>query len=337
MKLVDSDGTIRHGYYREPLREVNLADSRILPSRALRRFRFKEWVGWGITHPDFYLSMIIQDARYLASSALYVYDRRAKRLHEYACTRFDQSVTIAPSPWEGECRIEGPGYRLAFEHRLSEGRHVIRVDLDARGEAPAIRGELALRQELAAVEPLVVAAPVRPRHAMYTHKAPMPVSGQLSIGNTEARFDPKRDLANLDEHRALYPYRTSWRWMTFAAFDAAGRIVGANLSDHMMKDEERLNENCTWVDGRIAHLGRVDFELDRARPLAPWRIRARDGRVDLRFAPEAVKYEKRQFGVAAIDYFQVCGTFAGHVADPAGARREVSDVYGVCEKLDTRF
>ncbi len=333
-RLVEG-GRLRAGYYSSPARDPSLADAGSPVTRWARQFRLKEWVAFGITHPDWYVSMIVQDAKYLASSALYAFDRRSGKLHEYSRASFDRSVEIPRSLWKGRCRLEGKGYLMEFDHALERGEHRLRLALEGRGGAPSIEGEIALSQDLSRVEPLVVLAPVGARHFMYTHKAPMPASGELRIGGERAGFEPARDLGNLDEHKALYPYHTRWRWLTFVAFDARGGILGANLAEHMTAPG--FGENCAWFDGRLSRLGEPSFRFDRADPMKPWTITTVDGRASLRFVPEGRKDERKEFGVARIRYYQLCGRFEGWLADESGARRDVPGCYGVCEMMDTWF
>src|SRR5215469_6133312 len=79
------DGHLRR-YGRLPARpaSVNPLDEFTGLARSLRRLRLKEWIGFTLLHPDWYISLIMQDAQYLASSEIYAYDRHAGALHQHA-------------------------------------------------------------------------------------------------------------------------------------------------------------------------------------------------------------------------------------------------------------
>lgn len=170
--------------------------------------------------------------------------------------------------------------------------------------------------------------------ALFTHKASFLVDGALRIGDDQVRFDPSRDIANLDEHKSFFPYRTHRRWGTFAMHTAEG-LVGANFADHAMAPGE-AEESCVWTPGACEPLAGVRFAKSDADPFAPWRASTSDGRLDVTFHPEARKNERHRFGVADLDYFQLCGRFTGSL-EGGGRRYAIEDVYGVCERMRARF
>jgi hypothetical protein len=173
---------------------------------------------------------------------------------------------------------------------------------------------------------------------MYTHKVLYPVSGTLRFGDTSVTFSPERDLAVLDEHRSLLPYRTRWVWGTFATPTEDG-LVGANF---VKRPEEpgQPEESCLWMPGSPGSceaLSDIRFTKQAGDSTAPWRIASADGRLDVVFTPEGRKSVKRRLGVVAIDYFQMFGRYAGTVRGEDGTVIVVKDVHGVCESMDARM
>src|SRR5215475_10264004 len=77
-------GVRRYGRFAARPGCVNPLDAYQGVSRALRRLRLKEWIGFTLIHPDWYSSLIMQDANYLASSEIYAYDRRTATLSQHA-------------------------------------------------------------------------------------------------------------------------------------------------------------------------------------------------------------------------------------------------------------
>ncbi|MEI4896948.1 DUF2804 family protein, partial [Klebsiella pneumoniae] len=69
-------------------------------------------------------------------------------------------------------------------------------------------------------------------------------------------------------------------------------------------------ENALWMDGRLIPVGPVSIEHG-TDPLEPWRIRDRDGLVDLHFSPEGARHEDRNLVLASTRYVQPVGTFSG--------------------------
>ncbi len=300
--------------------------------RALRWLRLKEWVGFTLIHPDWFSSLIMQDAHYLASSEIYAYDRRRRTLHQHASNRRGGSVGLPADLLGSRVAFQGRGYELAYDFSGRDGHHRLRFDIAATGKAPAFQGTLALDADRAS-PPLSVSARI-PGGAMYTHKAIFPAEGVLRVGADEIVFDGARDLAILDEHKSFFPYRTTWLWGTFATHTDDG-LVGANFAARPAAPGEE-EESCIWTPGASEPLADIRFDWQPADPLSPWHIVSADGRLDLTFQPEGRKEVRHQLGVAAIDYFQLFGQYSG-VVRGAGRGYRVDRVHGVCESMRARL
>lgn len=332
------DGHIFSGAFNQPVRDVNLLDADwYRAARPFWRMRLKEWCGIGFTHPDWYLSVMIQDAKYLGSAAVFVYNRQTREFHQVAWSGPGHAVDVAPQQYDGRAFAGKHGFRMEFIHRLDEGRHDIHIDVSASRRHPAIKADLVLREDFDLMQPLVVSLPVGERHHAYTHKALMSIDGLLRVDGDTVRFDPARDVANMDEHKALYPYHTKWLWGSFGARLEDGRFIGVNLADHMFKDQHRNNENCVWIGNELFLLGMVHYDMNPAKPFDVWTIRDDDERVDLQFHPEGRFVQKANLLVAGIDYFQMCGTWTGVVREPSGLTHQIPSFFGVAERMDTRF
>ncbi|MCN9242352.1 DUF2804 domain-containing protein [Streptomyces sp. RY43-2] len=302
-------------------------------TRRLKSLRLKEWVGFTLLHPDWYSSLIIQDAHYLASSEIYAYDRARGTLHQHAATASGGSPTLPAELLDSACHFERDGHRIAYTFSRASARHRIEVGIAATPKAPAIRGCLELDAE-AATSPLSVSSRL-PGGSMYTHKAAFPASGALRVGDTEITFDATRDLAILDEHRSLLPYRTTWLWGTFATSTGAGPVVGANFAARPELPGEP-EESCLWTPSGCEPLSDIVFEPASVAPSAAWRIASQDGRIDVVFEPEGRKQVKHDLGLFAVDYFQLFGHYRG-VLRGAQGDFEIKDVHGVCESMKARL
>jgi hypothetical protein len=335
--LVDN-GLRRYGRFAARPASVNPLDEFTGLARRLRRLRLKEWIGFTLLHPDWYSSLIIQDANYLASSEIYAYDRRAGApagaLHQHAVNGRGGSLAMPTRLSGGHCSFQRRGYRLGYDFAAAPGRrHILRLDIAATHSAPAIQGELELDAGQSSA-PLSVSARLPGGGRLYTHKAIFPAEGTLRVGDQELVFDGTRDLAIIDEHKSMLPYRTTWLWGTFALHAPDG-IIGANLVDRpeMPGQEE---ESCLWTPGRCEPLADVEFQQQTGGANPPWHIFSRDGRLDVTFEPEGRKQVRHQLGVFAIDYFQLFGHYRGTLR---GADRsyQVDEAHGVCESMRARL
>lgn len=302
--------------------------------RAAQRLRLKEWVGWTLMHRELSSSLILQDANYLASSEIYVRDATSQRLTQHSATARGGSLHLPEALYGSSPKIERPGYRIAYDLGPVGGTHHIHVDIAAKGSEPAIRAELDLDGSRASA-PLSVSQPLLPRGQMYTHKLVFPVSGTLTVGELTYVFDPARDLIILDEHKTFLPYRTHWLWGTFASQHHDG-IVGANFCERP-DVAGTPGESCLWVPDAAGAptclpLDQVAFVAESEDPLARWHGFSHDGQLDVTFTPDGRKDVKHQLVLAAIDYWQLYGTWSGTVAG-----RPVDAVRGVMEKMDARL
>ncbi|WP_212734406.1 DUF2804 family protein [Bacillus yapensis] len=321
------DGIRRHGRFKARPYDVDPLDESSLLPRALRRFRLKEWVGFTLLHPELPSSMILQEAHYLASSEIYVRDKHG--MVEHSRNVRGGSLKLPHELFPSAPAIDANGYWIGYDWaEQPNGRHRIRVSVDATAEQAAIKMDLELDGAKASA-PLSVSSPL-PGGAMYTHKVAYPASGSVTVGDRTYTFDASRDIAILDEHRTFLPYRTSWLWGTFAAITPDG-VIGANFAQRpiVAGTEE---ESCLWTPGACEPLADITFKQKSNDPLAPWHIKSADGRLDVTFTPEDRKDVKHQLVVASIDYWQLVGTYTGTVAG-----HKVKGVRGVCESMRARL
>ena len=314
---------------------VNPLDEFTGLTRRLRGLRLKEWIGFTLLHPDWYSSLILQDAHYLASSEIYAYDRAAHVLHQHAATLRSSSLSMPAALLGSTYTVRRGGYAIAYAFAEADGEHRLTFDVAATPTAPAIAGELRLDAAHAG-PPLSVSSRLPGRRArMYTHKALFPVGGVLRVGDKKILFDPERDLAILDEHRSLLPYRTNWLWGTFALPTPDGP-VGANFVDRPEVPGEP-EESCVWTPRACEPLADITFApADPADPNAPWHITSADGRLEVTFTPEGRKQVKHQLGIFAIDYFQLFGRYTGTLRG-GDTTHQITAVHGVCESMRARL
>jgi len=328
------DGIRRYGRFAARPETVNPLDEFGGPTRTLRRLRLKEWIGFTLIHPDWFSSLIMQDANYLASSEIYGYDRAKGALHQRAANARGGSLRL-PSRLPGsEPRFTRPGYALEYDFSADAKRLTLRIDIAATADAPAFQGALTLHCDRAS-RPLSVSARM-PGGKLYTHKAVFPAEGVLRVSGKDIVFDPRRDLAILDEHKSFFPYRTVWLWGTFAFPAGDAGPAGANFvrRPSLPGQEE---ESCIWTPGACEPLADVAFRRQSESPLSPWSVSSADGRLDVTFTPEGRKDVRHQLGLFAIDYFQLFGHYHGTLRGLDGTPYPVDAVHGVCESFRARL
>lgn len=307
--------------------------------RRFEDFRLKEWVGFTLIHPDWAGSMIIQDAKYLASSEIYGYRRSTGELYEHAATGRGRATLPSRLLEGGRCTFEVDGYRLEYHFDRDGGRHRIMINISESVAGRAFSGELELDAGRSSA-PLAVSSPLRRRQtgaavAMFTYKEIFPSAGELQVDGNKIIFDPDRDFAIIDEHHSHFPYRTEWTWGTFATRAHAG-IVGANFAARRQPPGTE-EESCIWTPSGCEPLSDITFARLASDDRAQVRVLSADERLDLIFTPQGRKNARHQLVAVAMDYFQQCGTYRGTVRSLDGTSYPIDDVPGVHEWMHARF
>ena len=206
----------------------------------------------------------------------------------------------------------------------------------SRGK-PSFKADLRLLEDLRKFEPLVVVSPVGVNGGLYTHKAICPVEGSVEMDGGKVVLDPARHVGLMDVQKTHYPFRTFWRWATFGGYDAAGRLVGMNICKNFIRDDERYNENCTWVDGRLTPISAARFEYEEGDLTSPWSLTTTGGELDVEFVPAGERAGKINLGILMSDFHQPYGEFRGTMLGPDGERIAIDGQFGVCEHHLARF
>lgn len=333
-QLVDAAGHATFGVFSGPCSRVNLEQLRLrwhgLPlPRAAVPWRVKRWQHFALVLPDAFVGVAVVDLAFLRTSWCACFDRRQRRFFEHKRLAPWLALGVADDLRSGRTFAHARGYVVEIDNALAAGEHQLRLRVDASRRGDPVAADLRCLHDLQRNQPLVASLPVGEDGVMYSLKAVMPLEGTLQIGERRYAADPRNSFAILDEHRACYPRRTFWRWATFAGRDAAGRLIGLNLTQNPNPRDDEFNENGLWVDGALQHLGPAEFSFDPARVLAPWRLRAGDD-VDLVFTPQGERSEHVAAGILRSVFHQPFGTFAGTLRF-AGEPLTIDGAFGLCE------
>ncbi|MCA9532435.1 MAG: DUF2804 domain-containing protein [Myxococcales bacterium] len=292
----------------------------------LTRFRLKEWHYSSFATDDWFFAVGLVQLGYVANAFAYLVDRRRPTLPARqfeALSPLGSALRFAPSSIEGTTCWERRNARVEFEWMAPEWR----VKLDVPFGKTALRGEL----RLASADALALLHPLAPDRPAYTHKAAgMKATGVLDLG--DQRLDFRDAFGTLDWTRSLANRETRWKWASFAGRNKAGDAVGLNLSAEVYDDAAGdSRENGFWLNGKVAPLGGVTFEVPKDPGVNDWRIVSRDqtgGRpeVDLSFEPFGARRQNLDLRLVRSDFIQPYGVFRGQVLG-----HDVQDVFGVVE------
>ena len=321
-RLVD-DGEQRWGRFATPFERANLLDSRYrgLP-KLLRKVRMKEWQALQITTPGLFANVALFDAKLMSLLQVKVYEREKskKAIHEWKLRPGAFSVAdqlLDSTNTYGDRR----GF-VTFTNELARGRITLDFDVAARDELPHVKGHVEVLCDRGASQ--VVSMPFETAGGMYSHKGMFPIEGAIEIDGRRYALRPEDSLALLDDHKGFYPFVMQWDWVT-SATHVKGEALGFNLTKNQCREPERFNENCAWRGDRLGVLPAVTFEREDVRgPNERWRIRDREGRVDVTFRPTVPGDVRVNAVVVESRYRGPFGIFDGRV-EPEGLEPIVID------------
>jgi hypothetical protein len=179
--------------------------------------------------------------------------------------------------------------------------------------------------------PIVICQPFDENRALYSHKALMPMSGQLFVNSFVFEFDKAESFMILDDHKGYYPFEMQYDWVTAAGYDTKSRLIGFNLTDNQIKDHHKYNENCLWIDGDMQPLPPIKVERPNG-VMGDWIIQDDFNRVNLKFTP---KFDGR-IGINLIvfktRYRAPYGLFSGYILDKDNNKVAFDNFFGMGEK-----
>ena len=180
-----------------------------------------------------------------------------------------------------------------------------------------------------AFQPMHICTPTGPTGWVYARKvAGVRCDGQVRSPLGAFDLQALDCFAHHDWSAGYMRPETYWNWACLSGV-AQGQRVGLNLSCGV--NETSFSENCFWLDGELVPVGGVRFEYQRDRPLAPWRIRSGDGRVELTFAGCGLHAERVNALLLASNFKQVYGRFDGWLRPPGRAAIRLDNLWGFVE------
>jgi hypothetical protein len=309
-KLVDEKGSVRWGFYPEPVKRVNYEDypietpTGIRYPRLLRKFLANQFHFIGIVGPEFIAGIGVVDLKYLSNGFFYLYDRSTGKITE------TKSLSVLPSSSSIDPFPESP--RSTFKAG-SLGIEIRRESLHAAGKGIAL--DIAFDQGQAS--PLRICTRAGYRGWVFTQKtSPIRVKGSVTVGGRQHDLSSPSYWALSDWTCGHMRRETCWNWAATSFSLGDGRPLGMNLSCGV--NETSFTENAFWVNGTMTKVDTVDFSFDNADLMKPWRITSADRKVDLSFRPEAQRGERINALLIASRFTQLFGVFEGTLVSDDG-------------------
>lgn len=329
-RLVDADGTVRFGVFDRPFETLNMDEAdawRPVPSpKFFRRLRMKEWEAFQITHERYFILMALFDAKIMQVIQVKLYDRQTKTKHYFEKKVRPGTFRTARGLLDSVVEWRSGANFIRMENQLAQGQIRLSFDLAATKTTPAMKASLESSTE--GTTPLVVSLPFHANRGMYSHKALLPLTGTLNIGDDAHVLAPGTASLMTDDHKGYYGRLMTWDWAVGAQW-RDGRLEGFNLTTNAALDPERFNENAFWLGGERHLLPAVQW----TREDRLWCVKDAKGLVDVRFHIEAEGNFFLNLGIAESRYLGPIGHFEGRLTSPDGASLVVDGMFGMGERF----
>jgi hypothetical protein len=305
-------GQIHFGTFRNPFETVNLIEADIYghhwTPRWWRSYRLKEWYRLHIMTEELYGGIELFDAKVLALASAFLYDKNTLIDHQRSTVQHG-AIRLPEQSLHGTGFFRQSGFQIRIEN------HHITVAI--RDRRTPIQADIELVND-PQIQPLITVLPVNNyRRPLYTHKTISPVKGYIRVGKREISLDGQ---AWIEAHKAFYP-----RDAHLMEFTLIGNPVTVSLRRSVIRDDERWNECCAWIDGRLNLLGAARFERDQG-----WRVWTTDGRAEFTLVPVQERLRTAQLGkLFHSESRQWLGEIQGYVIDDEGKRHEMQNAFGL--------
>lgn len=333
-----TDGKFNFGTYRECFERVNPLDVEMPFGRKTNRLynnkRLKEWQAFQIGNEEYFVLLCIYDAKFLATAHFAIYNRKNGKRCLYEKLVSSRRISIPNSLDDTIGSYVGDNLKITIHNMIKENRII--VDAEAHGIKDKPDSCLHMEGHADVNEGMCVCLPFGENRAMYSYKNLMKSVGVLKMGEASSAFTLENSFMIMDDHKGFYPYRMMYDWATGVGRNLNGRLEGFNLTRNQVIDQDKFNENCLWINGKMQVLPPVTFER-KSGVMGEWNIKDNFGRVDVTFTPQCSCPMNIRGGIIDVKYNGPYGSFRGHIVDDQGNKVIVDDFFGMGEKKYVRM
>lgn len=297
------------------------------------RWRLKEWEHYTIQGPDFALGLTMADIYFVTFIGLEVIDYRTQTIITGYDVQLGSKGNFPLTPY-GLTRYQHKNTSLSIE--FVDNTRVFKLRLPKASDGLPLSADIVLSQD-PKMENMASTVPFsQPGRFFYENKIfAMPAEGEVRVGGTTRRFEPKTAHSILDWGRGIWPYGTDWTWGQ-AAGQAGDRRIGFNIGDGY-GDNSQGTVNVQLIDGAIHKLNQVSWRYDLKDKTKPWRMTSDDGRFEATLNPLYVQDLKVNLGLLKFVVKKMHGHYSGKLTQDDGRVIEFSDLLGFAEVASQKW
>ncbi len=338
-RLVEN-GKIRFGCFNDAIRYVNLDEAKgpyklPLPGR-LQGLQLREWQAFQLGNQDYFMLVAIYNAKKFALVQFICYDIVSGKKFKYEKKVPAWKLEVPNGLFDSTAYYNSRDMSLKASHDIDSSKLRLEIAIKGLGDLPDVKATFRALHDTERYEPTVVSLPFANNRGMYSHKCLMPMKGKLRIGKDKVKFDPDSSFLIIDDHKGYYPFPTRYDWITGAGHTQEGSLIGFNLTDNQVLDQERYNENALWLDGRNHPLPPIKVSRPKGL-METWVIKDAYGMVDLRFHPVVDTQVDINALLFKSKYSGPYGNYEGSLTDSDGNKISIDQLFGMGEKFYLRI
>ncbi|MFA6830463.1 MAG: DUF2804 family protein [Bacilli bacterium] len=323
-KALVENGKALFGTFDREFTKLNILDCKN-PTFWGNLFKKKKLSLWEALTLDFQEGLLLSavvDLGFFGMGFNIFFDKQTKKIYSFQTTVSSNDVKFAANLLGGkETSISKPNFKMAFINDFDDGF----VQVDSIQQDKKV-GNIAYHLKLNTLsKPSIVSIPFGKNRPLATEKQFFKASGSLTI-NGKKYYLKEAATAVIDDHRAYYPRRAHYDWLTCLGKDERGKFQAFNLTRNQSINQENYNENLIWKENSISILPPVTFThtakskdfVNSHKTPTQWMIKDKHDMVNLRLDIKAMNSQRQNYLIARSDYFVVFGVLNGYIRDENG-------------------
>lgn len=344
------DGTCKCGWTRRPIMRLNFEDAKFSTRQKMNK-AMKKWDMYHIYTPEHSMQFLVSWIPYAAFFNANIYIRKTGALYED--TRF------LPAKPEIQMMRDSSGGRTVFEtdkvkavFEVDGEHHKISVDFDGFAMTDKTKADLNInggdtartRYKFDADllypkdhDSIASVNPADARRCHYGNKINcMTIDGSVTFDGVTTRMNRESSFGALDFGRGHYPEKMFWYWATASGRADDGKLLGFNLGYY--NNPAAASENAIFYDGKITKINAVTCDTPPDTNLmSPWKVRDKDGLVDLTYKPLKVRSIDTKLGSMYSVGRPSLGLYSGKVVTSSGKVIVIKDLFGLYEWVNSNW
>jgi len=301
------DGDYVLGCFNTPVKQANLLDVKSFTNypvpRALKFIQLREWQAFQIKNEEYFVMIAIYNAKKISLVQFIVYNLKTKEKVKYEKKCMSWNLDIPDTLYSSSASYASDNFTIKVLHDLTTHKLEIDVHIEGFEGLPFVQANFSGEHDTQRYKPMVVCNPFSSESVMYSHKCLMPAQGSLTLGEQAITFGAGETQLIIDDHKGYYPYITTYDWVTGLGTTPDNKLIGFNLTNNQVIQQDKYNENCLWLDGELYPLPPITINRPNGHT-DTWHINDEHDMVQLEFTP--VTHTS-----VHVNYFVICSEYEG--------------------------